>query len=256
LEEPLVISDRYRGFENVAHGGYVAGLLAKSLGAGAEVVLRKPPPMGRPLAIEANGEGGITLRDGETIVAEAAPAPLELELPLVVTFDEAEEASRAYPGHAAHPFPTCFGCGPDRAHGDALRLFPGALDGSPVVAAPFEPPAAFGDESGMVGSELAWAAVDCPQLWALMHAAPRESTERVVTSRLAASVPGQLRAGDRYVVLAWPAGHDGNRLLADAAILSEAGEPVAFARQTSTVVDGSWGVPLGLGTWHPHYAAA
>ena len=236
MEEPLVISDRYRGFENVAHGGYVAGLLAKSLGAGAEVVLRKPPPMGRPLAIEANGEGGITLRDGETIVAEAAPAPLELELPLVVTFDEAEEASRAYPGHAAHPFPTCFGCGPDRAHGDALRLFPGALDGSPVVAAPFEPPAAFGDESGMVGSELAWAAVDCPQLWALMHAAPRESTERVV--------------------LAWPAGHDGNRLLADAAILSEAGEPVAFARQTSTAVDGSWGVPLGLGTWHPQYAAA
>ena len=41
--------------------------------------------------------------------------------------DEAVAASATYPGFSAHPFPTCFVCGPERAEGDGLRLFPGRL---------------------------------------------------------------------------------------------------------------------------------
>ncbi|MGH2954020.1 MAG: hypothetical protein ACRDK9_08375 [Solirubrobacterales bacterium] len=248
MGERLVIPERYRGFEDVAHGGYVAGLLTRSIDGAAEVVLRRPPPLGRPLVIEPNGDtGGVALCDGESVIAEATPAALELDVPRVVTFDEAQEASKAYPGHTAHPFPSCFACGPHRQRGDGLRLFPGRLNGSRIVAAPFEP-GALADGSEFLGSELAWAAVDCPQLWALMMDAPPDSPERVVTSRLAGTVRDRIRANQRYVVMAWPAGRDGDRLHADAAIVSEEGEPIGVARQTAVVVGPDWGVPLGADT--------
>ena len=35
-----------------------------------------------------------------------------------------------YPGLGNHPFPTCFACGPDRAEGDGLRIFPGPVGGA------------------------------------------------------------------------------------------------------------------------------
>jgi len=247
--EGFTVDARYRGFPDVAHGGYVSGVLARSLGDGAEVVLRRPPPIGRQLEIERDGPDRVVLRDGESVVAEATRAELKIDTPRVVTFDEAEAASRAYPGHSAHPFPSCFCCGPEREPGDGLRIFPGQLAGSEIVAAPFIPDAALADDSGALGSELTGAAVDCPQLWALMIAAPPDSSERVVTSGLAATLRGPLRADQRYIVIAWPAGREGNRLYADAAVLTENGDRVAVGRQTAAVVGTDWGVPLGLDNW-------
>ncbi len=245
----LTIGERYRGFEGVAHGGYVCGLLAGFLGDGVQAVLRRPPPMGRPLEVERPGPDRVVLRDGESTVAEASRADLRIDLPRVVSFDEAKAASRAYPGLSAHLFPSCFGCGPHREPGDGLRLFPGQLAGSQIVAAPLVPDASFADETGLLGSELAWAAVDCPQLWALILAAPSDAQDRVVTSQLAATVTGSLRAGQRYVVMAWPAGRDRKRLYAEAAVLSEHGDPIAVSRQTAAIVGPEWGVPLGLDSW-------
>jgi hypothetical protein len=148
LEDALVISDRYRGFHDVAHGGYVAGLMARSIGAGADVALRRPPPLNRPLTIATDDGGSIVLRDGDSVVAEATSANFEIAVPRTVGFEEAEEAAHAYPGHVTHPFPSCFVCGPLRDPGDGLRLFASPLDGSAIVAAPFAPPAALGDGAG------------------------------------------------------------------------------------------------------------
>ena len=247
--ERLIIDERYSGFPDVAHGGYVGGLLARSLGDGAEVVLRKPPPIGRPLEIEQHGPDSVVLREGKAVVAEARRAELMMEPPRAVTFDEAEAASQTYPGHSAHPYPSCFCCGPDRASGDGLRIFPGRLPGTEIAAAAFVPDAALAGDSGVLPSELAWAAVDCPQLWALMLAAPPDSTERVVTNGIAATLHAPLRAGQRYTVIAWPAGRAGNRLYADATVLSDQGDPIAVARQTAAVVGPDWGVPLGQDAW-------
>jgi hypothetical protein len=249
MSERVIIDERYAGFPDVAHGGYVSGVLAGSFGDGAEVVLRKPPPIGRPLEIAPDGPDRAVLRDGESVVAEASRAESGVEVPRVVTFDEAEAASRAYPGHSAHPFPSCFCCGPEREPGDGLRIFPGRLPGSEFVAAPFVADAALADETGVLASELTWAAMDCPQLWALMLAAPPDSPERVVTSGLAATLHGTLHADQRYIVIAWPAGREGNRLYADAAVLTENGDRVAVGRQAAAVVGPDWGVPLGLDNW-------
>ncbi len=205
--------------------------------------------MGRPLEVERPGPDRVVLRDGESTVAEASRADLRIDLPRAVSFDEAKAASRAYPGLSAHLFPSCFGCGPEREPGDGLRVFPGQLAGSEIVAAPLVPDASLADETGLLGSELTWAAVDCPQLWALILAAPSDAQDRVVTSRLAATLSGSLRAGQRYVVMAWPAGRDRDRLYADAAVLSEDGDPIAVSRQTAAIVGPDWGVPLGLDSW-------
>lgn len=248
MGEQLVLSQRYRGVHGVAHGGYVAGLLAKGLdGPAVEVALRRPPPLDQPMTIERD-DGRVILSDTESAIAQARPATLAIEPPRTVSLAEAEEASRLFPGHSTHPFPSCFVCGPEREPGDGLRLFPGRVGKSEVLAAPFVPVHGHASADGEIGSEIAWAAFDCPQLWALMNAAAADSTERVVTSRLTGAVTGRLRVGERYVVVSWPAGREDDRLYADAAILTEAGETIAVARQTAVAVEG-WGVPLGRDAW-------
>ena len=76
---------------------------------------------------------GVRLLDPEgRLVAEAAPADSGDEaLVAPVDWDTAEAASRGLPRVRAHPFPTCFVCGPDRAPGDGLRLFPGRVGRAP-----------------------------------------------------------------------------------------------------------------------------
>ena len=49
--------------------------------------------------------------------------------------------------------------------------------------------------------------------------------------------------------MAWPAGGDRKRLYAEAAVLSEHGDPIAVSRQTAAIVGPEWGVPLGLDSW-------
>jgi hypothetical protein len=248
VSESLVIPERYCGFADIAHGGYVSGLLAAELGGGpAEVTLRGRVPMGAALDLGHPGPDRVTLGSGGSTVAEAAAIDLDLEVPNPVSFAEAEEASRSYPGHAHHLFPACFGCGPDRAADDGLRLFAGRVDGRDLIAAPWVPDRSIASRGGDVRPEYVWAAVDCPQLWALILTSPPDSPERVVTSRLAASVNGVPRVGSANMVVAWPIGRDGRERTIGAAVISEDGEALALARQTSVVVD--WGVPLGLDSW-------
>ena len=45
----IIISKRYRGPPNSGNGGYVCGRLARHIAGGAEVTLRAPPPLDKPL---------------------------------------------------------------------------------------------------------------------------------------------------------------------------------------------------------------
>ena len=242
-----MISERFRGLERVALGGYVCGLLAGLVEGGAEVRLRRPVPMERPLEIEGGGDGVVWLRDGDDVLAEAAPAALELDLPEPLAEGAAEAASSTYPGHRGHLFPGCFCCGPDRARGDGLRIFPGRVPGRDAVAAPWIPDLAHANEQGVVRPEIVWAAFDCPQLWSLILSARPDSADRVVTGGLEARLLGPVLAAERYVVVAWPAGREGRRVFAQAALFSSDGEALGIARQTA-VLTGS-GIPLGLAAW-------
>ena len=62
----MTIARRYRGPLDSANGGYAAGLLGARLGDAAEVTLRLPPPLERPLAVRREGDR-LLLLDGDPV---------------------------------------------------------------------------------------------------------------------------------------------------------------------------------------------
>jgi hypothetical protein len=186
----------------------------------AEVTLRVPPPLDRELRVEWQGERA-RLLDGETVVAEGAPAAVELQPPAPVSFDDAVKASRGYPWFTGHPFPSCFVCGPERAEGDGLRILPGAVDGREVAAAPWTPDASLADAQGVVRPEIVWAALDCPSWFGMSLFHPWSGV--ALLGRLAARIEQLPRAGERCVCLGWFLGRDGRKIHTGAAVYGEGG---------------------------------
>ena len=230
MTERVVISRRFRGRPESGNGGYVCGLLAGIIAGPAEVTLRRPPPLDCPLAVERLGGGAIALREGETLIAEGAPAAVEIDVPAPVAFDDAQAASKGYLGLRAHGSPGCFVCGPQRAYGDGLRIFPGHIDGREIVAAPWTPDASLAAAEGTVRPEFVWASLDCPGYWSLS----REPSGRrlAVLGRLAAKLVSPVRPGERCVVVGWPLGEDGRKFYSGTALFGADGQLRAFARAT------------------------
>jgi hypothetical protein len=225
-EGKVVIEERYRGPPDSGNGGYVCGLIAGFLGGPAEVTLRRPPPIGRPLSIRGAGEGGAALFDEDEMVAEAVPTYLDVGHPNPVARREAVEAAARYPGFALHPFPTCFVCGPDRAEGDGLRIFVGPI-GRDVVAAPWTPDRTLADEDGVVRPEFVWAALDCPGAFA--SGFPETP---MVLGRLWAKLLRPVRSAQGCVVMAWSEGYERRKRFAGSAVFGDDGELLALARAT------------------------
>ncbi len=94
MSEQVTIDRRFHGPPQSGNGGYVCGVVAGLVGGTAEVTLRRPPPLDRPLQVARLDDGGVALRDGETVIAEGAPASLEIDPRAPVSFTEADEASR------------------------------------------------------------------------------------------------------------------------------------------------------------------
>jgi hypothetical protein len=226
VSEQIVIDRHFRGPTESGNGGYTCGLVAQFVDGPAEVTLRVPPPLDRPLRVE-RADGAVRVFDGETLVAEARPATLEVEPPEPPSFEAA--ATAALPnGDEESPFPQCFVCGPHREPGDGLRIFAGPLHDR-VVAAPWIPIEPY------TGPEFVWAALDCPGAYACGFG------ERgvLVLGRLAARVEALPRAGEHCVVVAWPLGDEGRKAFAGTALYGEGGRVLGVARAT-------WIEPLPL----------
>lgn len=216
----VTIDARYNGPPGSANGGYTCGVVAGLVDSTAEVTLRRPPPLGRPLEIERAGSR-VALLDGGELVAEGVPAEVDIDVPAPVSFAEAERASASYPGFVEHPFPTCFVCGPGRPADDGLRIYAGPVEGRELVAAPWVPPAA--------RPELVWAALDCPGGFAAGIGAGRGE---MVLGRLAARIERLPDPGARCVVVGWPIGEDGRKFYAGTAVFTGEGRVLARARAT------------------------
>ncbi len=230
MSELVTIDRRYRGPPESGHGGYVCGVVAGLVGGTAEVTLRRPPPLDRPLEVARLDGGGIALRDSDTVIADGVATAVEIDVPEPVTLADAEAASRSYLGFREHPAPTCFGCGPKRVEGDGLRIFAGAVAGRDIVAAPWTPDASLAGEDGTVRPEFVWAALDCPGGLAFLTG-PNEGP-RALLGRLAARLIAPVRAAERCVVIGWPLGEDGRKLYSGTALFSHDGELRAIARAT------------------------
>lgn len=228
----MQISKRFCGPPSSANGGYTAGLVAAALPGAVEVTLRRPPRLEHELSLEVSDDR-VTLSDGELLVAEARPARLDVRAPEPVSFEQASELGTRYVGFKRHHFPGCFVCGPGRAPGDGLCIFPGTSEADDAeVAAPWVPDASLADEHGQVKSEFCWAALDCVGYFAA--AAPDYPV--ALLGRMTAELRGTLHAGDRCVVQGVALGREGRKLFAKTALYGPEQQLRGLAKQVWILV--------------------
>lgn len=224
----MLIARRFCGPPDSGNGGYSAGLLAAALGGSVEVTLRRPPPLERELTLQVSAEGA-KLEDGEFLIAEARRAAVDVTPPPPVSLERASQLSTYYIGHTKHHFPSCFVCGPARAVGDGLRIFPGHASLDQPMAAPWVPDESLTREGdALIPTEIAWAALDCIGYFA--GGAPDYPV--ALLGRMTADVSRAVAVGERCVLLGWPLGREGRKLHAGTALYDASGALCARARQT------------------------
>lgn len=228
------IARRYCGPPDSGNGGYSCGLTALTLTDGsAEVTLRRPPPLERPLRIERVADT-VVLVDGDDVVSEGRRADLHVEVPAPVAYDDARQAAGTFDVEAfvaAHAFPTCFTCGPHRRQGDGLRLFPApATDDGHLVAWPWVPDEHVVDTSGRVDAAVLWAALDCPGGWAWLSG--EGAAGPCVLGRMTAAIHRRPVPGDHLVAGGWRVGAEGRKLRSGSVVWSGDGEVLAAASTT------------------------
>jgi hypothetical protein len=216
----MLIPARFNGPPGSGNGGWSAATFATAAGArlggpAFEVTLRVPPPLETSLSW---AHGAVLAPDG-TRVAEVAAVDGVGPAVAAASYGDALAAAAAYPGLVDHPFPGCYVCGPDRAEGDGLRIFPGRLpDGR--TAAPWTAPTD-------VRAETMWAALDCPGGWAVLGAG------RVyVLGRIAAAVEALPEPGAACVVVGVGDAAQGRKAQVRSTVYGPDGRALATARAT------------------------
>lgn len=226
--DTITIEPRFNGPPDSGNGGYTCGRLAAYVDGPAEVTLRLPPPLGKPMRVERDGDGdGVSLLDGDALVAEARPTEIEIDAPPAVAAEQAAEAAArsGFLDEHRHPFPSCFVCGPLRELHDGLRIFAGELPGDgKTFAAPWTPDAP-------VTPELIWAALDCPTSAPVWNDPDAPNFRPVVLARLAVRILDEpVAAGERHTILSWPTAFDGRKRHSAAALYTPDGAVAAISR--------------------------
>lgn len=240
----IEIDPRFRGFSEIALGGYVGGVLAQGR-LDSEVVLRRPVKLSRPYEMKANSDGTTSLQEGNDVLAFVRDSSIDLDPPEPVGLEDSKVAAKDYVGFRKHLVPSCFNCGPSRL--DGLRIFPGIIPGRDVIAAPWTPGETLGDSSGVVGSEFVWSALDCPTIWALVLQGRPDAKEMAVTAKLGVRLISPVHVGQSYVVMGWKISENERNKVSGGAIYSADGRLHAVAKHTLATT--TWGVPMGLNSW-------
>jgi hypothetical protein len=242
--DSLVIPSRFCGPPGSGNGGYVCGRIAAYVNGPATVTLRRPPPLATPMAVERDEAGSVRIHHGHTLIAEAIPSPgspaAEMPGPVrpvrpvgpvgAVGAAEARAAAGRARYYADPVFPDCFVCGMNRPPGDGLRIFPGPVPGRGLWAAPWTPDPSVAGAGGRVRPEVVWAALDCPSGIAAAEAAGLAPDTAILLGQMTAGLTALPAAGEPCLVVAWPGGRDGRKLLAGSALLGPGGEVLAAAR--------------------------
>lgn len=238
LPASLTIERRYCGPPRSANGGYACGRLAAYIGGAAEVTLRNPPPLDKPMQVVAD-DGGVSLFDGDKLIGSARSCDVSVEIPRAPTFDEARAAERRTIPADRHNLPTCFVCGPHREPGDGLRIHVGPLhpdtEGwSGPLAAVWIPQPDLADASGRVRPEFIWAALDCPTGYA---AGFSDGSVFLLLGRQAVDILRRPSAGEKCIVLAKETQRDGRKHFAEGVLFGEDGKAVAVCKAVWIAVD-------------------
>ncbi|MBA57165.1 MAG: hypothetical protein CMK89_22180 [Pseudomonadales bacterium] len=230
MNTTVQIKRRFCGPPESGNGGYVCGLIGEALADTATVRLFLPPPLEKDLTLQLV-DGEAQLLDGEKLVGKGWVEALDVQCPPIPSFDEAVEAAGYCSGFEQHPFPGCFVCGPDRANGDGLRIFPGHLMDSKVVAAPWVPDASLKTEAGngVIDPVFIWSALDCTSAFPML---PAGEGKALVLGQMGVHIIGEVKVDERCVMLGWPIKQEGKKHFSASAVIGEDGSVVAMAKAT------------------------
>lgn len=232
MTDQITIAKRFCGPPDSGNGGYSAGLLGKRFEGAAQITLKKPIPIERPLGVRAEGEG-LALTDGDAPVMIARPDTLDLDIPMAPGLDAARVGRlRGTVAAETSPFRTCFVCGLDRAEGDGMGLIAGPVAhahtcGHRLVAAPWTVGADLTEADGRAGAEFIWAALDCPGFFG---AAASEPDLKALLGRITARIWRRPAARETCMVAGWPISADGRKRLTGTAVYDAEGAVLAAAK--------------------------
>lgn len=240
MSSHLIFASRFNGPPTSGNGGYVAGRLAVELQArrgaaeAVEVTLRAALPLDRPLEVQDRPDGGLSLFDGDQLLAEAIATPLAPEVPRPPSLDEARAAGVVgrlrLASRIGNAYQHCFGCGLAREEHDGLRIAPSPAGEADQVASDWTPHATLADADGRIPAEIVWTALDCPAgfAWGFKTG---DGNASLLTGRITLALPGEVRAGQPYIVTGWPLERDGRKLHAGTALHDADGRLLAWSRQ-------------------------
>jgi hypothetical protein len=243
---PIEVDYRFRGPPHSGNGGYVSGLLARHAGmaTAAEVTLRAPTPLGRPLSLIKTSDGDTTMMDGMTLIGSVRAFVADIDPLPHATLAEAKAATDRSIGPDRHVLPECFVCGPGRAHGDGLRVFAGPLDANDTkwegpLAADWTPDESFADDDGLVATEFLWSALDCPTGYTALKPDGHGggSNQSMLLGRIAVRIDRRPPVGEPCVLVTKLIGREGRKITADGMLRNTAGETLAIARALWITVD-------------------
>jgi hypothetical protein len=224
----LIIARRFRGPPKSGNGGYVCGRVAGALPGTATVRLKAPPPLEVPLQL-STADGVARLILDNRVIAEGRSSSLDLETPMAPSLAEATVAAADFVGFKDHFFPGCFVCGPGRAVGDGLRIFPGWLADRGVVAAPWTPDRSLADASGSIAPEFLWSALDCTGAFAVL---PVPAGRAIVLGELTATLSGSAPVDQPCVAVGWKLSSEGRKSHVGSAVFTADGKLLAAGRAT------------------------
>jgi hypothetical protein len=227
--ESATVIERFCGPPQSGNGGYVCGLAAELLtgyeGHPTQAKVKAPAPLQKKLAVHRQ-DGSVILLDGDKPVVEAKPSDedVTIGIPEAPNPDIARNWSMGYQGFKRHFFPSCFVCGPDRAHGDGLRIFCGPGPGGKLVAAPWTPDSSLDNGAGMVAPRYIWAALDCPGGAAALEG---REPKLIVLAKFVVELKRPAIIGKEHIVIGWAKKITGRRNLVGSAIFDANRELVA-----------------------------
>jgi hypothetical protein len=191
------------------------------------VRLLRAPPLETALELHES-EPGLWAVDhaGLRYIEARATAPLILDIPTSPGYLQAQESALHGPvDPREHPCPGCFVCGPERVHGDGLRIFAGPVPGRELVAAAWVPDLSLARGDGKVQPEVLSAALDCPGFHAL-----RTGPRPWLLGEFAAQIDRLVNADERCVIVGWKIVGAGRKQTVGTALFDEDGKVCAWAR--------------------------
>lgn len=235
---PIAVDPAATGFPDRIIGGWSAGLLA---GADPfEVRFHAPVRPGAETFVVTEEDRRLMVDANGTVLSEGRHwLPKEPQTPPPPTAYEAAFASASYTGHRVHLFPDCFCCGPRRPHAEGLHVYPALVAGEQVAALWRTPE--------LTAPEVIWASLDCPAIWALIHASESGCTDRIVSGTMSTQIFDAVTPNTDHVIHAWKLGEEGRRRFTGAALRDVDGRLLAFSRQTFIVTE--QGVPIDRDLW-------